>query len=193
MGILSRIFGRTALLETRRFDAVAGGRRWSGTPSFGRTGAETLAASAPIRSRARYFVANNPWAANGVAALVAGMVGAGITPASQHPDPEARKRIGAAFKLWARKADSDGRTDLFGLHAAAVRAMVTDGESFVHFEVRRDGLRVRLLPAEMGDESDTRELAGGGYVVAGIEFDANGQRVAYHVLKSRPTDVFAAS
>jgi capsid protein len=50
--------------------------------------------------------------------------------------------------------------------------------------------RLRLIPAEMVDESMTRELSGGGYIVAEIEFDARGRRVAYHVLPHRPTDHF---
>ncbi|MDO5633090.1 MAG: phage portal protein, partial [Paracoccus sp. (in: a-proteobacteria)] len=78
MGVLDLFRRKSDPVQTRRFDGAAGGRRWSAAPSFGRTGAETLAASAPIRSRARYFGANNPWAANGVAALVTGLVGFGI-------------------------------------------------------------------------------------------------------------------
>ena len=193
MGFLDLFKSKAEPLKTRRFDGAAGGRRWSSTPSFGRTGPETLAASAPIRSRARYFVANNPWASNGVSALVSGLVGFGIKPASQHPDAGNRASIGAAFGTWAKRADAEGRTDLFGLQAAAVRAMIVDGEAFLHMETRANGLRLRLLPAEMVDESDTRDLPNGGYVVAGIEFNAAGQRVAYHVLKARPTEVFASS
>ena len=193
MGILDLFKRKAEPLQTRRFDGAAGGRRWSSAPSFGRTGPETLAASAPIRSRARYFVANNPRASNGVSALVSGLVGFGIKPASQHPDAGNRASIGAAFGAWAKRADAEGRTDLFGIQAAAVRAMIVDGEAFLHIETRANGLRLRLLPAEMVDEADTRDLPGGGYVVAGIEFNAAGQRVAYHVLKARPTEVFASS
>lgn len=193
MGILDLFKRNPAPMQTRRFDGAAGGRRWSSAPSFGRTGPETLAASAPIRSRARYFVANNPWAANGVSALVSGLVGFGIKPASQHPDAGNRASIGAAFTTWAKRADAEGRTDLFGLQANAARAMIVDGEAFLHIETRANGLRLRLLPAEMVDEADTRDLPNGGYVVAGIEFNAAGQRVAYHVLKSRPTAVFAST
>ena len=193
MGILDLFKRKAEPLQTRRFDGAAGGRRWSASPSFGRTGAETLAASAPIRSRARYFVANNPWASNGVSALVSGLAGPGIKPASQHPDAGSRASIGAAFNAWAKRADAEGRTDLFGIQAAAIRAMIVDGEAFLHMETRANGLRLRLLPAEMVDEADTRDLPNGGYVVAGIEFNAAGQRVAYHVLKARPTEVFAST
>lgn len=193
MGILDLFKRNPAPMQTRRFDGAAGGRRWSSAPSFGRTGPETLAASAPIRSRARYFCANNPWAANSVSALVSGLVGFGIKPAPQHPDAGSRASIGAAFGTWAKRADAEGRTDLFGIQAAAVRAMIVDGEALLHMETRASGLRLRLLPAEMVDEADTRDLPNGGYVVAGIEFNAAGQRVAYHVLKARPTEVFAST
>ena len=49
---------------------------------------------------------------------------------------------------------------------------------------------LRQLPAEFVDESMTTELSGGGYIVAGIEFSALGERVAYRIRPARPTDLF---
>jgi lambda family phage portal protein len=175
--------------QVRRFDGAAGGRRWDSHPHFGATSTETLAAAAPMRSRARYFVANNAYAANGVAVLVAALVGAGITPASQHPDPETRAALAKLWTDWANVADADGRTDIGGVLAGAVRAMIVDGESFLHLIETRRGLRVRLIPAEQIDESKTVELGGGAYIVAGVEFNAAGERVAYWILPAKPTDV----
>ena len=154
--------GRDVL--TRRFDAI-GGRRWEGSAHFGNIGTETLAAGLPVQAKARYFVANNPWAAAAVNALVAGLVGPGIRAAGS---PEAT----AAFDAWARVADADGRTDLWGLQAAAVRGMIVDGESFTLIEETADGLRLRLLPAEQVDASRTMDLPGGATVIGGIEFDS---------------------
>ncbi len=177
----------------RRYDAAGGGRRWESASEFGRFGSETLAASGPIRSRARHCVANNPWAANGVGALVAGLIGTGITPASAHVDPAVRSLIASAWTEWSRVADADKRTDAYGLQAAAVRGLIIDGEAFLHLTTGPDGLRLRQLAPEMVDESDTRELADGGHVVAGVEFNAAGERIAYHLFRDRPTDVFATS
>lgn len=177
-------------MATRRFDAASSASRWSGTPNFGPVGPEVLAASGPVRSRARYFAANNPWAASGVAALVTALIGAGIVPASSHADPATRKLLGDTFTRWVVRADADGLTDFWGLQAAAARALVIDGEAFVQTITEPTGITLRLIPAEMVDAAHTIELDGGRRVVAGVEFDAVGRRVAYHVSPVRPTDTY---
>jgi lambda family phage portal protein len=167
------------------------GRRGDGwrQHTFGSHAAEALATAPALRSAARRLVASKPWAAAGVNALVTGLVGAGITSTTAHEDTATREAIQAAFDRWTRRADADARTDLFGLQAAAVRALVTDGEIFL----LATGSGWRLLPAGMVDEADTRELPGGGYRVAGVEFDAEGRRIAYMVRPERPTDPFATA
>jgi lambda family phage portal protein len=176
--------------STRRFDAAAGGRRWDARPSFGSISPEVLAAAGPVRSRARYFYANNPWAKSGVDAWVTALIGSGITPASKHPDQAARTAIGQTFARMASRADADGLTDFGGLQAAAVRAEVVDGESFLHFRNTTDGPQLQLIPAEQVDAAHTVELSDGRRIVAGIEFDATGRRTAYHISPTRPTDTF---
>lgn len=175
----------------RGFDAAAGGTRWSSRHSFGPLGPAVLAAAGPVRSRARYQAANNGWAVSGVEALTTALIGSGIVPAPLHSDESARKLIGAAFTSWAATADADGLTDFYGIQASAARALVVDGEAFLHMPVGADGLKLRLIPAEMVDASYTVELGDGRRVIAGIEFDAAGTRVAYHVSEGLPTDLYA--
>ena len=74
-----------------------------------------------------------------------------------------------------------------------VLACVVDGESFAVIEEDSDGVQVRLIPAEMVEESKTADLGQGRYIAAGIEFDARGRRVAYHIQPQRPTDLFPTS
>ncbi|MFN3844504.1 MAG: phage portal protein [Paracoccaceae bacterium] len=192
MGLIQRLLNRTAAPapSVRRFDAATGSRRASTFGSFGSHGPETMAAAPSLRSRARHAYANNPWLRNAIDAMVAETVGAGIEATSAHPDPAARPALDAAFNAAAAVMDAEGRTDLRGLTAAMVRACLLDGESFAVIEEGPDGVQLRQIPAEFVDESDTRELSGGGYVAAGIEFDARGRRVAYHVMPNRPTDLF---
>lgn len=187
LDILRRVLAPRAV---RRFEA-ASGRRWTGASDsrFGSYGPETLGAAEPIRRRARAAVANNPWVANGVSALVSNIVGAGVMPTSQHPDPDLRKAVQRAFMGWTLRCDADSLTDFFGLQAAVVRALIIDGESFIQLIPSADGLRLRLIPAEMVDLAHTVELGGGARVIAGVEFDSVGNRVAYWI---RPVDPIAA-
>lgn len=191
MGLWSSLFFRRdtptpARLHTRRFDGAAGGRRGFGMGTFGRTGTEAMLAGPVLRSRARYLAANNPWVANGVGAWTGALVGAGIVPTGE------REAV-AAFNAWGDRADADGRTDIFGLQADVARGLVVDGESFVQIIETDDGPRPRLLPPELIDESMTRDLGDGRFIVSGVEFAADGTRAAYHVLPVRPTDVFATT
>lgn len=192
MAFLSRLFRRDTAqpVHRRSFDAATGGRRGSSFRAFGSTGPETLAAAAPLRSRARHAFSNNGYISNGVAAIVAEAVGAGIEPVSAHPVADLREPLNQTFLTFAETADAEGRTDLRGLLAAMVQACVVDGEAFAVIEEDESGLSLRLIPAEMVDESITRDLGNGGYIAAGIEFDTKGRRVAYHIQPHRPTDLF---
>lgn len=183
---LRRLFAPTA---TRRFDAAAGGRRWQGAQTFGHIRAEVAAAAGPIRRRAAYFARNNPWLGNGVTAIVTGTVGAGIKPQSQHPDATLRAELQRRWNAWVARADADGLTDAYGLQALAVRCLVEQGECFAHLVQTEAGLRVRLLDPEMVAADESRELGNGARIVQGVEFAADGTRLAYHVRKARPGDL----
>jgi lambda family phage portal protein len=189
MGIRSALAHWVPALRTRRFDAAAGGRRWQGVPTFGAINAEVAAAAGPVRRRASYYARNNPWIANGVAALVAGAVGPGLKPQSQHPDPGVRAALHGRWQRWVAEADADGVTDLYGLQALAVRSMVETGECFAVLAFTPGGLRVRLLDADMVPMDETRELGDGRRIVQGVEFDTLGSRAAYWILPERPDTV----
>lgn len=187
---LSRLLNRKAdAPERRSFDAAAGGRRGASFPrNFGSTGPETLAAGPTIRSRSRHVHANNSYVRNAVGAIVAEAVGAGIEANSTHPDPMLRAEIDAAFG--SADLDAEGRTDFRGMTSACVLAEIVDGEAFFVAEAHETGTRWRQVPAEFVDESMTAELGDGGYIVAGVEFSAEGRRRAYHIRPQRPTDLY---
>lgn len=194
MSLFTRLFRRDTPppVHRRSFDAATGGRRGMAFRASGPIGAETLAAAAPLRSRARHAFQNNGYMANAVGAIVAEAVGAGIEPVSAHPDATTGQALNQTFLGFAETADAEARTDLRGLLAQMVQATVVDGESFAVIEEDSGGVTVRLIPAEMVDESLTRDL-GTGYIAAGIEFDARGRRVAYHIQPNRPTELFPTS
>lgn len=178
---------QAARAVVRSYDSGAGGRRWAGAGAMPTTIGAQLAAGPRIAQRARYLAANNGHAAAGVEAWVSELVGSGLKPQSAHPDPEMRAAINARFNQWCDEADVDGASDFFGLQAQVARRLVVDGEIFATMFID-DGrrLRVRLIDGAQVDGAYHTELAAGARIVAGIEFDASGQRVAYHLWRSRP-------
>ncbi len=168
-------------LRTRGYDA-AGWQRFPREARMGRTATETIAAASQVRAKARYYVANDGNAAAAVNALVTYATGAGPMPA--HPSADA-----FINEFW-NNCDADGATDFGGIVALAVRAAIVDGESLVVFRQRADGLKLQLYPAEQLDESKSADLGNGAYIAAGVEFDAQGERVAYWIKPYVPTQMF---
>jgi lambda family phage portal protein len=175
---LARVIAPDAV---RRFDGAGAGRRFTSTPVYGSHRTETAVASGQLRSRARHLAANNPWAGNGIEALVTALVGTGIVPASSVKNRDTRRKLQSQFRAWAKTCDADGLTDYYGLQAQAARAMIVDGESFIHLIETESGLKLRVIPAEL-IQSASGSLD--PLNVSGIQFDAQGQRVSYSVQKN---------
>ena len=184
---IGRLFGRM----TRSLDAASSGRRWNGAPVQSRSlNHDVIDKGRTVAARAGHAARNNAHAAAALNGLVSNIIGPGIKPASQHPDPETRERIHDLWAEWTDDADLDGAGDFYALQALAVRQMVEVGESFGHL-VFDDGprvpLKLRLIHADQvprdwpGTMPNTRTRAG-------IEMDAIGRVIAYHVLPFRPDD-----
>ena len=169
--------------DVRGYDA-ASWTRFAPEARSGRVAQDTIRAAPQVRARARYFVANEAFAAAAVNAIETYAVGAGPIPA--HDDAD----LTAKFLEWWDVADAEQRADFGAIIAAAVRAMIVDGEVFLLFVQTADGLRLRLLPAEQIAEDETRELGGGAFIAAGVEFDSQGRRVAYWIRPFVPTQQF---
>lgn len=172
--------------STRSYDGAQGGRRWRGQPTMPAPVSASLMARGRLADRARYAAANNPLAASAVTAWTTQAVGAGIVPSSQHSDPVTRDKLQAAFAAWTDTADADGRTDWYGIQAALFRSMVISGEGLAVLINTPEGLRIRVLDPEQLDASHTIALADGARIISGVEFDANGTRVAYHIFDHPP-------
>ncbi|MEJ6848610.1 phage portal protein [Sinorhizobium fredii] len=188
MGFLDRLFSRQAKPQGQRMLEATSGKRWTSTPPFGSMAAEVAGGAARVRGRARHLRHNDPLAANAAAIYKTGLVGYGATAASQHPDASTRSRIDERIAAWAAK------TRFAEIQTEIVDALVTDGEAIVVMRVDEAGeLRLQHVPAEQLDESMTIELAGGGYIANGVEFNTSDEIVAYHIFKTRLTDVFPSS
>lgn len=170
-----------SIFRRRSYDGAAGGRRWRGQPDMAAPIASAHAGRFALASRAKYAVANNPLAAAAVQAWTAQAVGSGIKAGSLHVDAAIRETLNARFAAWVDVADDEGRTDWFGIQHALFKSMVTTGEGLALLLNTAAGLRVRVLDPEQLDASYSANLDGGGRIVAGVEFDADGRRVGYHL------------
>jgi lambda family phage portal protein len=124
---------------------------------------------------ARLLAARNPWAANGIAAWQTASVGYGITPSTRN------QTLADAWPAFVASADADGRTDFYGLQAQVVRAMVIDGESFIQIIENTDGPKLRIIQGGLVDAIYSVDNTAGNRIEQGIEFNSDGQRVAYHL------------
>ena len=146
-----------------------------------------------LRVRSRALVQNVPYMAQGLRALVANVVGTGIVPNWLGEDADA---LNAAWEKWVPQADADGRLDLYGLQAAAYRAMEQDGEVLIRLRPRRltDGfavpLQLQLLEIDWLDSSKMgRPDRAGEYVINGIQYDALGRVSGYWLFDQHPGEI----
>jgi lambda family phage portal protein len=184
----------------RGFDAGQTGRRLKAIPST------NTAINALIRAygrtalaRSRYLCTNHPYASSAKAAFTSALVGAGIKPSSLAADAATRAAIHEAFGAWTDEADADGLYDYFGLQTLVADELFEAGEVFVRFRDRRpsDGLSVplqlQILPSEMVPTWYNVTLPNRNTVNMGVEFDAIGRRVAFHVHRRHPGENWQAS
>lgn len=188
---LRRAQARLGLALVRGYDAAATGRRARPVRARGTSAdAEVLPALARLRNECRELVRNNAHAGRIVDIWAGNIVGTGITPHFRTGDAALDLRAQELWDRWSEQCDADGVTDFYGLQTLAVRAMVESGESLARRRLRRVGdrlpvpLQLQLLEADRLDSS--RDRAVGPRTVGGIEFDALGRRVAYHLFLEHP-------
>ncbi|MBV6634752.1 MAG: phage portal protein [Mameliella sp.] len=171
---LAKLFRRSGI------ESGGGGRRWQGSPVLAAPQNSTLAARGLTAQRAGAASVNTPHGARIVETWTAALIGKGWQARSRHPDPEVARPLNASFEALTGP-----------VLVPLCRSLVRDGEAFVRLRLTEDGaLRLQLLPVEQIDPSVNRDLGGGGRIVAGIEFDAQDEVVAYHVLPEAPGTPF---
>ena len=184
---------RARELLTRAYEGASPRDGWRPRRGGASANADHRGDATTLRVRARALVQNVPYISRGLESLVSNTIGTGITPRSLSPSATA---IDALWNDWARVADADGRLDIYGLQAAAYRAMEQDGEVLVRLRSRlsEDGLPVplqlQLLEIDWLDSSKTG-MAGPNTIVNGIEYDPLGRIQAYWLFDQHPGEQLA--
>ncbi|MBR8046579.1 phage portal protein [Burkholderia multivorans] len=151
-----------------------------------------------MRSRARDAIRNDPWAKTAIARLVSNTIGTGIQAHPRHPNEAVRKMQKQLWEDSGQEIDADDLFDIAGIQTLAARAFFSDGEVLVRRRMRspRDGLavpmQIQLLEGDLLP-MDKNELVRDGEIINGVEFDADGRRVAYHLLQRHPGEYGRAS
>jgi lambda family phage portal protein len=178
---------RAAWNALRGYAAAEENRASAWSPSGGSANGEVGMAAASVSRRARDAVRNDPYAARIVDLWTGNAVGAGITtrwPETAH---------GATWQAWAESTacDAEGKLDLYGLQALAMRAVVESGECFIRLlsvptSARNPiGLSLQVLES---DHLDTARngMVNGAPTIQGIALGNFGEPIGYWLFPTHP-------
>lgn len=156
-----------------------------------------------LRARSRDMVRNTPLATGAVNTVVMNVVGTGLSLLPR-PDWEAlgmteeqadewTAQVEREFRVWAESAECDvTRTqNFYGLQSLAFRSALESGDVFVLLPMMESrtnpyALRVQVVEADRVETPTGKRENAGNKIVAGVEMEANGAPVAYHVLRNHP-------
>ena len=173
-----------------RYDAAAttdGNRRhWANADGLSADAAANPEVRRVLRNRARYEVANNSYARGIVSTLANDVIGTGPRLQMLSGDPDADRRIEAAFAAWSRTVDLASKLRTLRM------ARAESGESFIllarnprHGSVVQ--LDIRLIETDQVATPDLALNVRGA--IDGVVFDDVGNPIEYHILKQHPGDL----
>jgi len=141
-----------------------------------------------LRSRARHEVANNSYARGIVNTLTNDVIGTGPQLQLQTEEAAANQKVEAAFMAWC---DQVGLAEKL---RTAKTAKTVDGEAFILLTTNESlpgpvKLDLRVLEADyVSDPTQGVTKRANANLHDGIEYDAAGNPVAYHVANEHPGD-----
>lgn len=178
-------------LLARAYEGASRADGWNPRRAGASANADHAADARELRVRARALVKNVPYIAQGLRSLTANIVGNGIIPTWTGANAEV---LNTLWKRWEKEADSEGHRDIYGIQAAAYRAMEQDGEVLIRFRHRllSDGLAVPLqlqvMEIDWLDSDKNAALPTGGHITNGIEYDPLGRVTGYWLYVNNPGD-----
>lgn len=193
---------RMTLALARRTGALKSARRafsaaqvtnltssWLTTPAH--VNADLQRGLRALRARSRDLANNNDYARRFLSMVETNVVGhAGfgwqIKPLRSDGtvDELDRAALEAAFWDWSRPGNCEvtGRLSLTQVERLFIRTVARDGEVLVRKVLAgRYGLQLQLVDPQQLDEGYNADLAGGNKVRMGVEYDAMGASVAFHL------------
>ena len=150
-----------------------------------------------LRAHARDLAKNNAYAARYAQLCSTHIVGpdgmtleSEVTGNLQRPKEPLNQAIKAEWAAWGRACTPDG-IPWVDLQQVVAETASTDGEVLVRFLRGASnpwGFQVELIDADRLDHTWNAELANGSRIVMGVEQDAFGRAVAYHLWSGHPSE-----
>jgi lambda family phage portal protein len=195
---LARARARLALDNVRSYEAARPGNRrienWRRTDSGPRGEAEQGAQR--IRTLTRNLLQNNGYARKAHAKLVSSTVGTGITGSVMGLDGKpANRRLRSEYARFVDNADWMGEQDLNGLQLTLARALYSDGDVLLRryradFSTGRPAYQFQVLEIDHIDFAKSSLYGStGSWIERGIEYDADGRKVALWLLPDHPANI----
>lgn len=194
-----RIGARRALaLHERAYDAARKDQR---TASWRATGdsanAEVGTSEEIVRNRSRSLRRDNGYAGQIIDTVADHVVGTGIVGAPTGIKGRNAKKVSEGWREWGEVCDFDDDHDINGLMWQAASGMLESGASIVRFRRQQfDGsvatapLKLQVLEPDFIDVTKTSLITRGGALIdRGIEYDAEGRKIAYWLYPAHPGDV----
>jgi len=183
---------------TALYDGAARTHRTAGRQiSTSDANAEVLYSFGRLRDVSRDLARNNPYATRAVSGIASNVVGTGILPSVIGAKAREKKALQRLIRehLDTTDIDLEGRNNLYGIQALAIRTVVESGEALVvrYLPEASLGLKVplqvRVLEPDYLDPNKHGPIGGGNICFQGIEFDRRGRRVAYWLYPEHPYGV----
>lgn len=141
-----------------------------------------------LRAASQHEVRNTPLARRAIESTATNVVDTGFRVRTPYRD------LQRLWDDWQDECLTSGLLDFAGAQYANVRGVATDGDTAIRFRSRRDGetrtvpLQMQMIEGAQMPSGLTRTAENGNPIVAGVEFDFVGRRVAYHMWNHHPGD-----
>lgn len=175
--------------KKRKYDGATKGRRGAGWFANSTSANSEVRNSLPIlRDRSRDLVRNNPYANHAITLVASNTVGRGIMPSITHENEKIEKAYQATWKNFVKNCDFDGMQTFYGLQNLAMKSTAESGEILIRRRISTEGfpLKLQILESDFIATNKFETASNGNKILQGIEFDENGQRVAYHLYSDHP-------
>jgi lambda family phage portal protein len=188
---------RMMQIHGRAYDAAKQDPRNSSWKTAGTdANAEIGASEETVRNRSRDLYRNNGFATQIIDTYADHVVGTGIVGAPTGVKGRNATTIAQGFRNWSEECDFEGDQDLSGLQWSAVKGMAESGAAIIRFrrqafdaKTKIAPLQLQLLEPDFIDPMKNGRTNSDGLIDRGIEYDADGRKVAYWLLPQHPGNV----